>query len=132
MADYTAKRIDDMEAIFQGGFKRARAELGIESFGMQVLDMPAGYADYPEHDHSGGQEEVYIVLRGGAEVDIEGERVAIDPDTMLRVGPETKRKIYPGPNGIRLLALGGTRGAAYEAGEMSRLGAPDPTAAVSG
>jgi len=133
MADYTTKKIDEMEAIMQGGFKRARAELGVESFGMQVIDMPPGFENYPEHDHSDrGQEEVYIVLRGSADVDVEGERVAIDPDTMLRVGAETKRKIYPGPKGVRLLALGGTPGAAYEAAELTRLGAPDPTASVSG
>ena len=70
MADYTAKKIDDMEAICGGGFKRARAELGVESFGMQVIDMPPGYDDYPEHDHAEtGQEEVYLVLRGSAEVE---------------------------------------------------------------
>src|SRR6185369_12756012 len=113
MADYTAKKIDDMEAIYGGGFKRARAVLGVKSFGMQVLDMPPGYADYPEHDHAEtAQEEVYLVLRGSADVDIEGERVSLDPDTMLRVGPDTKRKIIPGPQGVRLLALGGTPGAA--------------------
>ena len=34
MGDYTAKRIGDMEAVFRGSFKRARAELGVEAFGM--------------------------------------------------------------------------------------------------
>jgi hypothetical protein len=33
MADYTIKRIDEMEAIYAGHFMRARAELGVESFG---------------------------------------------------------------------------------------------------
>ncbi len=40
MSDYAVKKIDDIEAIFGGAFKRARAELGVESFGMQVLDLP--------------------------------------------------------------------------------------------
>ena len=66
MGDYTAKRVDDMEAVYRGGFKRARAELGVKAFGMQVLDMPALLEAYPEHDHAeSGQEEVYVVLRGG-------------------------------------------------------------------
>jgi|SRR4051794_13436323 mannose-6-phosphate isomerase-like protein (cupin superfamily) len=128
MADYSAKRIDDMEAIYGGGFKRARAELGVESFGMQVIDMPPGFENYPEHDHSdGAQEEVYVVLRGSAEIDVEGERIPIDTDTLIRVGPGTKRKIYPGAEGVRVLALGGTKGKAYEAGEFTKLGAPDPS-----
>ena len=65
MADYTAKRIDDMEAGFGGGFVKVRAELGVTSFGMQVIRMPPNYDDYPEHDHAeDGQEEVYLALDG--------------------------------------------------------------------
>ena len=51
MSTHTVKKIDDMEAVFGGGFKRARAELGVESFGMQIIDMPPNYDNYPEHDH---------------------------------------------------------------------------------
>jgi mannose-6-phosphate isomerase-like protein (cupin superfamily) len=126
MADYSAKRIDDMEAIYGGGFKRARAELGVESFGMQVIDMPPKFEHHPEHAE-GEQEEVYVVLRGSAEIDVEGERIPIDTDTLIRVGPGTKRKIYPGAEGVRVLALGGTKGKAYEAGEITQLGGPDPS-----
>ena len=62
MADYAVKRIDDMDAIYGGAFKRARAELGIRSFGLQVLDLPPNADSYPEHDHAeDGQEEVYVV-----------------------------------------------------------------------
>lgn len=129
MPDYAVKRIDDMEAIYQGAFKRARAELGVDSFGLQVMDIPAGYDGYPEHDHSeDGQEEVYLALRGSAEVEIEGERHPLDTGTMVRVSSGTKRKIWPGDEGIRLLAIGGCPGKLYEAPEISELGAPDPMA----
>jgi mannose-6-phosphate isomerase-like protein (cupin superfamily) len=122
MSNYTAKQIDEMEAAFGGGMKKARAELGVESFGMQVIDLPPNYSDYPEHDHeSDGQEEVYSVMRGSGEIDIEGERIALDSDVLVRVGPGIKRKIYAGPEGLRLLALGGTPGAAYEAAEFTQL-----------
>ena len=130
MADYTAKKIDDIEAIMQGGFKRARADLGVESFGMQIIEMPPGYDGYPEHDHAEtGQEEVYLVLRGSAELKVDGETVQLDPDTIIRVGPGAKRKIVPGDQGVRLLALGGTPGGVYEAPEITQLGTPDPTLA---
>ena len=49
---YAVKKIDDMEGIYLGGFKLARAEMGITSFGMPVIDLPAGYGDYPEHEHA--------------------------------------------------------------------------------
>jgi len=123
MADYTAKRIDEMEAAFGGGMKKARAELGVESFGMQVIDLPPNYSDYPEHDHaSDGQEEVYSAITGSGEIDVEGERIPLNPDVLVRVGPTTKRKIYAGPEGLRMLALGGTPGAIYEAAEFTELG----------
>jgi mannose-6-phosphate isomerase-like protein (cupin superfamily) len=130
MADYKASRIDDMEAIYGGGFKRARAVLGVSAFGMQVIDMPPNAEMYPEHDHAeGGMEEVYVVLKGAGDIEVDGERVAIDPDTIVRVGPDAKRKIWPGDEGIRVLALGGVPGQAYEAAEITELGSPDPMAA---
>jgi mannose-6-phosphate isomerase-like protein (cupin superfamily) len=129
MGDYTAKRIDDMEAAFLGGFKRARAELGVESFGMQVLDMPPNLDAYPEHDHAeSGQEEVFVVLRGAGEIELDGERVPLDPDTIMRVGPSARRKFWPGDEGMRVLALGGVPGQAYEAPDVTKLGEPDPLA----
>ena len=130
MADYTVKRIGEMEGAFGGGMRRARAELGVSSFGMQIEEFPPNFDQYPDHSHSeDGQEEVYIVLRGTAEIEIEGERTALDPETMVRVGPGVSRRIFAGPEGVRVLALGGVPGAAYEPPEFSKLGAPDPTGA---
>lgn len=131
MSGYTAKRIDEMEAIFHGAFRRAGAELGVESFGLQVFDLPAGDEHYPEHDHSAdGQEEVFIALRGSGEFEIDGERVPIDPEWMVRIAAGTKRRLLPGPNGVRMLALGGVPGQIYERPEPFKLGAPDPTASA--
>ena len=130
MGDFTVKRIDEMDAALAGAFKRARAELGVESFGMQVLDLPPNLDQYPEHDHSeAGQEEVFVVLRGAAEIEIDGERVELDPDTIVRVGPKARRKIYTGEEGARILALGGVPGAAYVASKSSHIGAPGPVPA---
>jgi mannose-6-phosphate isomerase-like protein (cupin superfamily) len=130
MGDYTAKRIDDMEAAYLGAFKRARAELGVESFGMQVMDLPPNLEGHPEHDHAEtGQEEVFVVLRGGGEIEVDGERVPIDSETMVRVGPTARRKLWPGSEGMRVLALGGVPGKAYEAPDVTKLGVPDPMAA---
>lgn len=124
------KRIDEMEAIYRGSFKRARAELGIESFGMQIIDLPPDFEHYPEHDHGeDGQEEVYMALRGGGEIEIDGERFPLDPDHAAGIAPGTPRKVWPGPDGIRLLVIGGVPGKAYEAPEMTELGSPDPMAA---
>lgn len=124
MADYTAKRINEMEAGFGGGFVKARAELGVTAFGFQIIQLPPDFGDYPEHDHSdSGQEEVFVTLSGSGWMDVEGERVDLDANTMIRVGPAARRKIHSGPEGIRVLAIGGAPGQAYEAPEITELGA---------
>jgi len=129
MSDYAVKKIDEMEAIYLGSYKRVRAELGVESFGIQIIDLPPNFDRYPEHDHAeSGQEEVFVALRGGGEIEIEGERFPFDADHVVRVGPQAKRKLWPGDDGVRLLALGGTPGQLYEAPEVSKLGEPDPMA----
>jgi mannose-6-phosphate isomerase-like protein (cupin superfamily) len=129
MPNHSVKRIDDMEAIYLGAFKRARAELGVTSFGIQVMDIPANTDRYPEHDHSeDGQEEVYFTVSGSGEIEIDGERYPLDPETMVRVGPGVNRKIWPGDEPMRVLAIGGIPGKPYEPSELSKLGVPDPLA----
>ncbi|HKG37643.1 MAG TPA: hypothetical protein VKB25_01540 [Conexibacter sp.] len=127
MADFTVKRIDDMEGAYGGAFKRARAELGVSSFGMAIIDMPPNFEHYPTHDHArDGQEEVFLTLRGGGEIDIAGERHPLDEEHVVRVAAGTDRKVLPGPDGIRVLVLGAKPGALYEPPAGSHLGAADP------
>jgi mannose-6-phosphate isomerase-like protein (cupin superfamily) len=131
VSDYAVKKIDEMEAVYQGAFKRARAELGVEAFGLQVIDMPPNFDGYPEHDHAeDGQEEVFMALHGGGEIEIEGERFPLDPEHMVRVSSGTKRKVWPGEEGIRMVIVGGVPGKTYEAPAISHLGEPDPMAAA--
>jgi mannose-6-phosphate isomerase-like protein (cupin superfamily) len=131
MSDFTVKRFDEMEPLLGGFFRRARAALGARSFGMQILQMPPDSGDfYPNHDHADvGMEEVYVVLSGAAEFEIEGEpeRVPVGPETAVRVGPATHRKIHPGPDGVRILAIGGIPGGVYEPPAYTELGGPEPT-----
>jgi hypothetical protein len=72
--------------------------------------------------------EAFAVLRGSGDLEIDGERIHIDPDTIVRVGPKARRKLWPGDEGIRVIALGGVPGRPYEAPDVSKLGAPDPLA----
>jgi mannose-6-phosphate isomerase-like protein (cupin superfamily) len=124
MSDYTAKRIGEMEAGFGGGFVKARAELGVTAFGFQVIQLPPDYSDYPEHDHADtGQEEVFLALSGSGWMDVEGERVDLDAETLVRVGPAAKRKIYAGPEGLRVLAIGGAPGEVYQINPITELSA---------
>lgn len=124
METYCSKSIDGLESIHGGAVKLAGAELGVETFGLQVLDFPAGFAHYPAHDHSeDGQEEVYVILRGSADFEIDGERVPAGAGTMLRVGAKGRRTLTPGPDGVRILAIGCAPGGTYERPDDFRLAA---------
>jgi mannose-6-phosphate isomerase-like protein (cupin superfamily) len=120
MADITVKRHEDFEAIFGGGFRRVRAGLGVTSFGIAVMDLPPNFQHYPTHDQShDGQEEVYSALSGSATLEVGGEEHTLEPGVWARVGPDEKRKIVAGPEGARILAIGGTPGKIYEPPEYS-------------
>ena len=130
MPDVTMVAIDDMEPIFGGLGRRARAELGVTAWGMQVLTLPPSWDGYPMHNHDGeaydpNQEEVYIPLAGGATLLADGREYELRPGVMARVGPAQLRKIVPGPEGIRFVALGGAPGA-FTPGAWSELGADPP------
>src|SRR4051794_17353911 len=119
MPGYAVKKIDEMEAIYGGAFKRARAEMGVEAFGLAVMDLPPQLEQYPEHDHSeDGQEEVYVTLAGRGEIEIDGERHPLEPETIVMVGPGVKRKIWTGDEPLRLLAIGGVAGKPYTAPDI--------------
>jgi mannose-6-phosphate isomerase-like protein (cupin superfamily) len=120
MSDVTVKRLDDLDGYQPSPgapkqFLYAGKGLGVASWGMNVLNLPANYKDYPEHDHrKDGQEEVYVVLKGNAALEADGRMWSLEPGVLVRVGSAVKRKILPGSEGVTILALGGTPGKAYE------------------
>ena len=91
--DVTVAAIDEMEGIHGGLARRARATLGVSSWGMQVLTLPPNWGDYPNHNHDENafdpnQEEVYIPVSGSATLVAGEERFDLVPGMMARVGPE--------------------------------------------
>jgi mannose-6-phosphate isomerase-like protein (cupin superfamily) len=121
MNGFTLKRIDELGSINHGAVKLAGDGLGVQSFGLQVLDLPAGFDAYPEHDHvHDGQEEVYLVLSGSAQLTVAGDTVAVESGTLVRVDAAARRKLVPGPQGARVLAIGCTPDGDYERPEAFR------------
>jgi uncharacterized cupin superfamily protein len=120
VADVTVRHHDEFATAFGGAMKLVRHGLGVESFGIQVFDMPPHADRYPEHDHShDSQEEVYTVLDGVATLRAGGEEHEMRPGMWARVGPGEKRKWTTGAEGARVLALGGVPGRAYEVQEFT-------------
>ena len=130
MADVTLASFDEMEPIYEGLARRARATLGVTAWGMQLFTLPPDWEGYPDHLHDGtvedaNQEEVYIPLEGSGELRAGDERFELRPGLMVRVGPEQRRRILPGADGIRFLALGGVPGS-FRASPWTELGGPLP------
>jgi mannose-6-phosphate isomerase-like protein (cupin superfamily) len=121
MTDVKAKHYDQMPH-YQGPnaipgikFHSAGRELGVTAWGMNVIAIEPGCVRYPEHDHTkDGQEEVYVVLRGGGTLKAGEEERQVETGMLLWVGPGQQRKFLPGPDGIVLLAIGGKPGEAYK------------------
>lgn len=121
MIDVTVKRLEEVDpysgpnAIPGIRFRPAGRALGISAWGMSLQELDSGCERYPEHDHvKDGQEEVYVILRGSATLRSEAQEWQLQAGALVRVGPQTKRKFIPGPQGVTLLAIGGTPGKAYE------------------
>lgn len=134
LPDVTAKRFDEMEAALGGVFVRARAELGVGSFGMQVINLPPYFDEpYAEHAHEGtdyepanhGQEEVYVPLRGRATLVAGEQRLELVPGMAVRVGAAQRRNFLTADEPFQMLAIGGVPGQPYSAPPFSELGAGD-------
>jgi uncharacterized cupin superfamily protein len=124
MADVTVKSVEEFDTPNGGGFCRARASLGVSSFGMQVENFPPHFEHFPEHDHADdGQEEVYTVLSGSATLHVGAETHVLTPGVFARVGPNVTRKVTTGDEPARILAIGGTPGAVYSAPGYTEEGA---------
>jgi uncharacterized cupin superfamily protein len=127
MTDLTVKEMGDFDSVFHGGMRRVRAGLGVTSFGIQVIELPAGFTGYPQHDHShDDQEEVYLPLSGRVTLEVGDQSVELAPGIFARVGPGEKRKLITGDEPAQVLCVGGTPGSVYEPPDWTEEGGRTP------
>ena len=88
-------------------FQRLRADLGVSSFGMNLIVLQPGQRGRI-HSHD-VQEEVFLVLEGVLTLGLEGDERAIGVGELARVGPGVRRQLVNrGDARLVLLALGGS------------------------
>ena len=87
-------------------FQRLRRELGVQSFGLNLLALQPGQRSRVHvHEH---QEEVYLVLEGELTLVFEDGEHTLGPDELARVpGPVRRQLVNRGPGRVVLIALGG-------------------------
>jgi uncharacterized cupin superfamily protein len=112
-AGFTFQHLDDCEQ--NGRWSLVRRGLGVESFGLNVVEIEQGYS-IPEHDETGrDQEEVFLVLDGDAVMVIEGEEHPMPRWTFARVAPELKRTVRnDGEVPVRLLIVSAPTTSGYQ------------------
>jgi hypothetical protein len=94
-----------------------RHHFGITSFGVNTWTGHApGDRVINEHDESDPDphEELYLVLRGHAVFELDGERRDAPAGTLVFVRPAVKRTAFAEEADTSILAMGGTPGKAYQ------------------
>jgi mannose-6-phosphate isomerase-like protein (cupin superfamily) len=91
------------------GFRKVRAALGIDAFGVNAVVYPPHYEGFPHyHDE---QDELYFVHLGLARVEVEGETRELGPGGLFHCRSTTLRKVSnAGDEDLVLLIVGGKDG----------------------
>ena len=118
---YAGRALDELPALWEGMARLVRAGLGITAFGANVFELPPDYLTESHDEADSGQQELYVALRGSGAVVIGDARVPLDGEHMVRVDAGIDRALASGPEGLRVLCIGGVPGAPYVAPEWSGL-----------
>lgn len=119
MSRYAAAHLDEIDEISDGRCpsRPIRYHFGITSFGVNAwVGREVGDRIINEHDEDeeDGDEELYLVQRGRARFELDGERVEAPAGTLVFARPGVKRTAFAEEPGTTIIAVGGTPGKAYE------------------
>ena len=120
MSHYKVAHVDEIEGIDyrEDSYMRpVRHHLGITAFGTNAWrgENP-GDRLVPSHTEDPGNQELYVVLRGRARFEIDGETVDAPAGTLVYCAPEADRTAFAEEAGTAVLAVGSTVGEAYHGG----------------
>ena len=117
---YRVATVDELQDIAyrqETHMRPVRHHLSINAFGTNAWTAAKkGDRLLPEHREDEGTEELYVVLRGRARFEIDGEAVDARQGMLVFVEPETNRTAFAEEAGTVVLAIGSTVGQPYEVG----------------
>jgi quercetin dioxygenase-like cupin family protein len=89
-----------------GVFRAMSDPLGVGAFRINQLELEAG-KEGPEHDHlRDGQEEVYVVVRGGGILRLDGEEIELKTGHFVFCPPAARRQMVAGDEGLAWVGVG--------------------------
>jgi tetratricopeptide (TPR) repeat protein len=121
MDRYAVAHVDEIAELDDGRapMRAVRHHFGIKSFGVNAWTVrDAGARIINEHDESepDSQEELYLVLRGRASFEIDGEQFDAPAGTFVFVEPGVRRTAIADEPGTTIVVVGGVPGKTYEPG----------------
>ena len=121
MDGYAVAHVDEIAELDDGRalMRAVRHHLGITSFGVNsFVAREAGDRIVNEHDESepDSNEELYLLLRGRASFQVDGEEFDATAGTFVFVRPGVKRSALGEEPGTTIIAVGGVPGKPYEPG----------------
>ena len=104
---------DECEAT--GNWKLVRRTLGLQAFGVNLVDIPPG-EQIPEHDEiERDQEEVFFILQGTPTLVVDGEDHPAPAGSLARLDPEHTRTVRnDGEEPASVLIASAPQGSGYE------------------
>ena len=118
MSSYAVAQLDEIDEMDDGRcpYRPVRHHLGITAFGATTWTArAAGDRIINEHDEGDdSQEELYLVLRGRAVFELDGDRVDAPAGTFVFARPGVKRTAFAEEPETTIIALGATPGKVYE------------------
>jgi len=120
MASYAVAHLDEIEEFADVGchYRPIRHRLGITAFGVTAWTAgAAGDLVINERDEGDptADQELFLVLRGHAVFELDGDRVDAPAGTLVFAPPRTRRAASAVEEGTMIILLEGTPGKAYEA-----------------
>ena len=114
MSGYAVTHLDELDD-GRSPMRPIRHHFGITSFGVNAWTASdSGDRIINEHDEAGEDEELYLVHRGHATFELDGERVDAPAGTLVFAHPGVKRTAFAEEPGTTIIALGGTPGQVYK------------------
>jgi hypothetical protein len=120
MAAYAVAHLDQIEefADADSRYRPIRHQLGITAFGVTAwIGHAAGDVVINEHDEGDptADQELFLVVRGHAVFELDGDRVDAPAGTLVFAPPRTTRTASAVQDGTIIVAVEGTPGVGYEA-----------------
>jgi len=111
MSSYAVKNLMEIDPVGDESsveLRFSRKFIDSEQLGVTLERIAPNFSATDGHKHE-VQEEAYVVIEGSGTIKLDDERIEINKWDVVRVAPEVTRGFEAGPDGLTLIAVGGSK-----------------------